>query len=85
LRRSSVAGRLSIQPGSTLFMRTLCGAYCSAKILVKAASPARNTAEVGNIGLGSKVQAVEMLTMAPPFCCAMIGAARRVGRITFIR
>ena len=53
----------------------------SAKTLVKAASPARNTPEVGNIGLGSKVQAVEMLTIAPPFCATMIGVTSRVGRI----
>jgi hypothetical protein len=34
--------------------------------LVKAARPARNTAEVGNIALGSNAQAVEMLMMALP-------------------
>jgi hypothetical protein len=45
-------------------MRTLSAAYWSAK---NAASPARKTAEVGNIGLGSKAQAVETLMMAPPF------------------
>ena len=66
-------------------MRTLSAAYWSANTFVNAASPARKTAEVGNIGLGSKAQAVEMLMMAPPFCCAMVGATRRVGRITFIR
>ena len=48
-------------------------------------SPARNTAEVGNIGLGSKAQAVEMLIMAPDFCAFITGATRRAARMTFIR
>jgi hypothetical protein len=50
--------------------------------LVKAASPARNTAEVGNIGDGSATQAVEMFTTAPPPCPAMIGATIRKGLTT---
>ncbi|MNT73032.1 hypothetical protein D3C72_2116910 [compost metagenome] len=53
--------------------------------MVKAASPARNTAEVGNIALGSKAQAVEMLMMLPPPCFCMWGTTRRVGRITLSR
>ncbi|MGY3409196.1 hypothetical protein ACVWZV_005309 [Bradyrhizobium sp. GM5.1] len=57
----------------------------SVKIFVKAARPARNTAEVGNIALGSNAQAVEMLMMAPPFCVCMIGITSRVGRITLSR
>jgi hypothetical protein len=60
-----VAGKLSIQPGRTLFIRTLSAANWSAKIFVKAASPARNTAEVGNIGLGPNAHAVEILMMTP--------------------
>jgi hypothetical protein len=43
------------------------------------------TAEVGNIALGSKAQAVEMLMIAPPFCASMMGATRRVARMTFMR
>jgi hypothetical protein len=57
----------------------------SVKIFVKAANPARNTAEVGNIALGSNAQAVEMLMIAPAFCACMIGVTSRVGRITFNR
>jgi hypothetical protein len=66
-------------------MRTLSGAYWSAKIFVKAARPALNTAEVGNIGLGSKAHAMEMLMMTPLLWLTMTGVTRRVGRITFIR
>ena len=35
--------------------------------------------------VGSNTQAVEMLTIAPPFCACMTGATSRVGRMTFIR
>ena len=35
--------------------------------------------------LGSKAQAVEILTIAPDFCFCMAGVTSRVGRITFIR
>ena len=52
---------------------------------MKAARPARKTAEVGNIALGSNAQAVEMLMIAPRLLLPMIGATRRVGRMTFIR
>src|SRR5690349_20932341 len=65
-RRSSVVGRLSIQPGRTLFIRILNCACVSQKIFVNAANPARKTAEVGNISLGSKAHAEEMLTITPP-------------------
>ena len=44
-----------MKPGSTLFMRRPSAAYWSAYSLVKAASPARNTPEVGNAASGSKV------------------------------
>ncbi|MNO10049.1 hypothetical protein D3C81_2336620 [compost metagenome] len=53
--------------------------------MVKDARPARNTAEVGNIALGSKAQAVEMLMITPFFCRCMSGVTRRVGRITLSR
>ena len=43
-----------MKPGKMLFIRMFSGAYLSAKSLVKAASPARNTPEVGNAGSGSK-------------------------------
>ena len=66
-------------------MRTLLAAYWSANSFVNAASPARKTPEVGNIGLGSKTHAVEMLRMTPLFCLTITGATRRVGRITFSR
>ncbi|MCY1381474.1 hypothetical protein D9M69_693850 [compost metagenome] len=52
---------------------------------MKEASPARNTAEVGNIALGSKAQAVEMLTMEPAFWRCMIGVTSRTGRMTLSR
>ena len=41
------------------------------------------SAEVGSIAEGSKAQAVEMLTMAPPFCACMTGATSRTARTTF--
>ena len=66
-------------------MRTLSCAYLSAKSFVNAARPARKTADVGNISLGSNAHAVEMLTITPERCVCMIGVTRRVGRITFIR
>jgi hypothetical protein len=40
----------------------------------------RKTTEVGNIALGSKAQAVEMLMIAPPFWARMMGATKRVTR-----
>jgi hypothetical protein len=60
-------------------MRTFWAACWSAKILVKAASPARKTAEVGNIGLGSNAHAVEMLMMAPLRCFTVAGVTTRGG------
>ena len=42
-----------MKPGSTLFMRKPSAAYWSAQSLVKAASPARNTPEVGKAASGS--------------------------------
>lgn len=53
--------------------------------LCDAASPERNTAEVGNMALGSKAQAVEMLMMTPDFCFCITGTTSRVGRMTFMR
>ena len=74
-----------MKPGRMLFIRTLSGAYVSANSLVKAASPARNTPEVGKTGSGSKAAKVEMLMIEPARCACMTGATSRVGRITFIR
>ena len=47
-------------------MRMPNAAWVSQKIFVNAARPARKTADVGNISLGSKAHAVEMLTITPP-------------------
>jgi hypothetical protein len=66
-------------------MRMFFPAYVSAKILVNDANPARKTAEVGNMSLGSNVQAEEMLMIVPPFCDCIAGTTRRVARMTFNR
>ncbi|MNV86599.1 hypothetical protein D3C71_1806460 [compost metagenome] len=50
-----------------MLILTLSPANWSAKILVNAARPERNTADVGNSSLGSNAQAVEMLMITPPF------------------
>ena len=61
LRNSCFSGRLSMKPGSMLFMRMFSAAYLSENSLVKAARPARNTPDAGNTGSGSKAAKVEML------------------------
>ena len=72
-----------MNPGSTLFIRILSGAYLSAKSLVNAASPARNTPDVGKAASGSNTAYVEILMINPDLCFRMMGVTRRVGRITF--
>ena len=73
MRRARIlvlAGRLSMKPGRTLFMRMLSAAYLSANSLVKAASPARNTPTSGTPDRARTPQTVEMLMIAPAFCAA---------------
>src|SRR3546814_13245969 len=79
-RESCCAGRLSMKPGSTLFMRMFSAAYLSAKSFVKAATPERNTPKVGKAGSGSKVAKVVMLTMEPERWRCMTGVTSRVDR-----